>query len=114
VRTRSALHAVVLQPAMRTPLPSHRSRWMASPPSLRSCTSSARRDVRSRTRSEAGDAVVAFFEETLFSATPRRVRLEDAVPFRSRSVAQRPAPWVTRRLSWRTPPTRMWRRSARR
>ena len=62
---------------MRTPLPPHRSRSMAWPPSLHTCASSARHDVRSRTRSEGEDEVVAFHNVVAFSSHPRKFLQEN-------------------------------------
>ena len=46
-------------------------------PSLRTCASSARHDVRSRTRSEGEDEVVAFHNVVAFSSHPRKFLQEN-------------------------------------
>ena len=76
VRTRSALHALVLLPAMRTPLLPHRSRSMEWSPSLRTCASSARSDVRARTRVRRGRSR-GFSQRRGFFVSPEKVSSQE-------------------------------------
>ena len=72
VRTRRALHALALLVAMRTRFfPSLAVDGVVT--FLRTCASSARRDVRSRTRSE-GEEVAAFQHVVLFRLTRENLR----------------------------------------